>query len=154
MKVLIEIDESLDEAEVVIRCSQYDDSVKTIHQLLSKQTSSYPQFEFFKGNEEFFLTLNDIIFFETSGDAIYGHTHDDAFQIKIRLYELEQMLPSNFTRISKSSILNIIHVKSIERKLNSSSLVQFRESHKEVYVSRLYYKGLKEKMKERRYYEK
>jgi Response regulator of the LytR/AlgR family len=154
MKIKLEIDESLAEDEITIRSQSYSDQIQAIHAYLTQMKEMRPHFEFFKGNEEYFFSVDEIIFFETSGEILYAHTKDDAFQTKMRLYELEEILPGSFIRVSKSCILNSSHVHSIDRKLNTSSLVQFRDTHKEVYVSRLYYKLLKEKMKERRIYEK
>jgi len=154
MKIKLEIDESLVEDEITIRCQSYSDQIQAIQTYLTQTKEMRPHFEFFKGNEEYFLSVDEIMFFETSGETLHAHTKDDAFQTKMRLYELEEILPGSFIRVSKSCILNSVHVHSIDRKLNTSSLVQFRDTHKEVYVSRLYYKLLKEKMKERRIYEK
>jgi len=154
MKIKLEIDDTLSEDEITIRCSQYSNQIQQIHAFLTQAKESLPHFEFYKGNEEFFLNIEELLFFETSEENVYGHTSDDAFQAKLRLYELENILPKYFVRVSKSCILNSLHVHSIDRKLNTSSLVQFKDTHKEVYVSRLYYKLLKEKMKERKLYEK
>ena len=66
------------------------------------------------------------------------------------LYELEELLPGQFMRVSKSAILNTSHVYSITKNLSSSSVVQFRNTHKQVYVSRMYYKPLKCKLEEKR----
>lgn len=53
-------------------------------------------------------------------------------------------------RVSKSTILNINHIYSITRNLTSSSIVEFQNTHKQVYVSRHYYKPLKFKLLEKR----
>lgn len=51
-------------------------------------------------------------------------------------HELEEMLPGVFMRVSKSAILNVDRIFSIERKLSSASVVQFQNSYKQVYASR------------------
>lgn len=53
-------------------------------------------------------------------------------------------------RVSKSTILNTDRVYSLTRNLTASSLVTFAGSHKQVYVSRNYYKALVNKIKEKR----
>ncbi|MDR1793843.1 MAG: LytTR family transcriptional regulator [Erysipelotrichaceae bacterium] len=153
MKIRVEIDETLQEDELIIHCRKVDESIAAIQNFVSSQKKA-PTFEFRKGDQEYFLDLNDILFFETGDDIVFGHTREDAYQIKMRLYELEDLLPKNFVRISKSTIANILHIRSLQHRFNSASLIQFRDTHKEVYVSRMYYKILKEKMQERRYYEK
>ena len=49
-----------------------------------------------KGETEFYLTLDDILFFETVGNAVAVHTADQIYQTKLRLYELEEILPGSF----------------------------------------------------------
>ena len=40
------------------------------------------------------------------------------------------LLPINFIRVSKSTILNVDHIFSIEKNLTASSIVQFNKTHK------------------------
>lgn len=65
-------------------------------------------------------------------------------------YELEEFLPRYFMRISKSTILNTNKVYSIQRNLTASSVIEFQNTHKQIYVSRYYYKPLKNKLEEKR----
>lgn len=95
------------------------------------------------------VDLNDVLFFETEGDAVYVHLNNLSLITRYRLYELEDALPSTFLRISKSTILNSENVSSLERNLTSNRSVQFFDSTKIVYVSRMYYARLKTKLKER-----
>lgn len=53
-------------------------------------------------------------------------------------------------RVSKSTILNTNHIYSITRRISSSSKIEFQNTHKQVYVSRYYYKPLKIKLLEKR----
>lgn len=149
MKVRIEITDDLDEDEVLIRCSRVDDSIQKIHQFIMEQSKSGPKITFYKQNQEYYFPLEDVLFFETEGEHIYAHTADDAYLIKYRLYELEQMLPRSFIRAAKSTIVNVKQIYSITRNLTSSSLVQFTNSHKQVYASRYYFRELRERLQER-----
>lgn len=150
MKVLIEIDENLQEEEVIIRSSKLDETIKRIHKTIIDITLETKRFVFYKKETEYYLTLDKILFFETSENCISAHTVDDVYQVKYRLYELEELLPGSFMRISKSTILNINHIYSITRNLTASSVVQFNSTHKQVYVSRYYYKPLKCRLVEKR----
>lgn len=154
MKIRIELVNDLTEDEVLIRCGRVDDTIQKIHQYILEQSQSGPKITFYKQNQEFYFPLDDILFFETEGEHIYAHTANDAYLIKYRLYELEQMLPRSFVRAAKSTIVNIMQVYSITRNLTASSLVQFIDSHKQVYVSRLYYQELRRRLNERSTYEK
>lgn len=154
VKVRIETAEGLDEDEVIIRCARIDETIQKIHRCILEETAQKTKIVFYKQNQEFYFPLDQVLFFETEEEHIYAHTAKDAYRIKYRLYELEQILPRNFVRASKSTIVNIMQVYSITRNLTASSLVQFVNSHKEIYVSRYYYQELRRCLNERSTYEK
>ena len=146
MKIIIEVDDKLNEPEIVIRCSQIDEDVTSIQSKLLDLGKKHRKIEFYKADAEYYLALEDILFFETSDEEVWAHTKDDEFQVKYKLYELLEMLPGNFLRVSKSTILNSNKVYSILRNLTASSKIEFNDSNKVVYVSRSYFKSLKEKL--------
>ena len=150
MKIKIEIEESLEEDEVLIRCRELTEEVSAIQKAISEVTGAVQKFTFYKGNTEYYLSLNEILFFETDESGISAHTRTDAYQTKYKLYELEDVLPGFFMRVSKSTILNTNHIYSIDRNLTASSVVAFYDTHKQVYVSRYYYKPLISKLEEKR----
>lgn len=149
MKITIEVDEQLVENEIIIKCNKVDKIIQKIQQSVSDITANSENFIFYKDDSEYYISLNKILFFESSDNKINAHTIDDIYQIKYKLYELEEILPKNFIRISKSTIVNIDHIYSITRNVTSSSLIQFNKSYKQVYISRSYYKGLKQRLAER-----
>ena len=150
MKIKIELDESLSEDEVLIRCRGLTEQVTEIQKAVSEVVNTSQRFVFYRGNTEYYLALDEILFFETDGDGINAHTRDNIYQTKYKLYELEDLLPGCFMRISKSSIVNTNHIYSISRNLTASSVVAFAGKHKQVYVSRYYYKPLVNKLEEKR----
>ncbi len=154
MKIRIEVVNDLEEDEVLIRCGRVDDTIQKIHQYILEQSQTGSKITFYKQNQEFYFPLDEVLFFETEGEYIYAHTTNDAYRIKYRLYELEKILPRHFIRAAKSTIVNITQVYSITRNLTASSLVQFIDSHKQVYVSRYYYQELRQRLNERSTYEK
>lgn len=149
MKIKVEVVDTIEEDEVIIRCGSMNENIQKIHQYLLEQSKSSQKITFFKENQEYYFPLHEVLFFETEGTYIYAHTRDDTYRIKYRLYELEQMLSKHFIRVSKSAIVNLAHIYSINRNLTSSSLIQFRNSHKQIYASRYYYKNLRDRLNER-----
>lgn len=150
MKIRIEVDREIQEDEVIIRCKQLNDDVTNIQKALTDILSKKTQIIFYKNNSEYYIPLSEILFFETEESSISAHTIDNIYQVKYKLYELEDILPNNFMRVSKSTILNIDYIYSITKNLTSSSIVEFQNTHKKVYVSRHYYKLLKFKLLEKR----
>jgi len=149
MKVHIEVDDSMSNDEVLIRCGRADEKIQRICRLILEHEGAEPNITFYKGNREYYFSLSNILFFETEGEHIYAHTEDDTYLIKFRLYELEDMLPRSFVRVAKSTIVNAAKVYSITRNITSASLIQFAGSHKQVYASRYYYNDLQQRLQER-----
>lgn len=150
MKIKIEIEEALEEDEVLIRCRGLTEEIAAVQRAVSEVTGAAERFVFYKGNTEYYLVLDEVLFFETDEKGISAHTRSDVYQIKYKLYELEDILPGFFMRVSKSAILNTNHIYSINRNLTASSVVAFTDTHKQVYVSRYYYKPLISKLEEKR----
>ena len=150
MKVRIEIEDGLCEEEVIIRCTSVNDTILKIQSAIADINNQSKGFIFYKNDTEYYIPLNKILFFETEGGSINAHTRNDIYQVKYKLYELEELLPGSFMRVSKSTILNTNYIYSVTRNLTSSSVVEFEGTHKKVYVSRYYYKPLKCKLDEKR----
>lgn len=151
MKIRIEMDGNIKEEEIIIRCSHLSDEVKMVQEAVAQATMQVQKMVFYQGEKEFYFSPEEVLFFETEGNVLHAHTRDGIYRIRSKLYELEETLPGSFMRVSKSAILNVHHVYSIERNLTASSIVQFQGTHKQVFVSRHYYKALRERLEEKRY---
>ena len=147
MKLRIELTDGTTEDEVIIRCGRVDDTIQKLQEYILSRNA--PTLTFYKGTQEYYLPLDEILFFETDSEQTFAHTANDAFKVKHRLYELEEMLPRIFVRAAKGTIVNTQRIYAINRNLTSSSQIRFSGTHKQIYVSRHYYKSLKEKMNER-----
>ena len=150
MKIQIEVDEKILEDEVIIRCNQLNDEINQIQNVVNEIISKNKSIIFYKDNIEYYISLKEVLFFETEENNVFAHTLENVYQVKYKLYELEKLLPGNFMRVSKSSILNIDYIYSITRNITASSIVEFKNTYKKVYVSRNYYKPLKFKLLEKR----
>lgn len=150
MKVKIEIEEGLEEEEVVIRCGSLNDSVISLQNYISKQNNGRRCLALSNGETDFFIPMDEIYFFETEGRELRAHTADRIFTCGYKLYELEELLPGSFMRISKSIIANLDYIYSITRNLTASSVVEFSGSSKRAMVSRGYYKLLVERLNARK----
>mgnify|MGYP001790073754 FL=1 len=148
MKVRIELDPQMDEPEMIIRAPRLTEDVARLQQLILEQNMT--PLTFYKDRSEYFVDVSEILFFETDGEKIYGHTREEAYEVRQKLYKLEEILPIAFCRISKSTIVNTKQIYSIEKSFSGTSTVNFYQTHKQVHVSRHYYQLLKERLKEMR----
>ena len=146
LKVKIEIDQSAEGCEVTIKCPEVDGAVLELQRLINEAGKLGSRITFHKDDAEYFFPVGNILFFETDGGCIRAHTARDEFEVRYKLYELEELLPAYFMRISKSTIINTREIYSITRNLTGASKVEFTGTHKIVYCSRGYYKALKERL--------
>lgn len=150
MKIKIETDCNISENEIIIKCNSINDEIIRLQSLINDTYKHLKPPVFYKNEKEFYIPLEKILFFETDNGCVNAHTKNELYMVKNKLYELEEILPGFFTRVSKSTILNTHAVYSITRNITSSSIVEFENTYKQVYVSRYYYKSLQEKLKEKR----
>lgn len=91
MKVRIELDPSMDEPEILIRAPRLTPELTQLQESILEQKIA--PLAFYKDRSEYFLDVASILFFETDGEKIFGHTKDEAYEVKQKLYELEELLP-------------------------------------------------------------
>ena len=68
MKVHIEVDDSMPEDEVLIRCGRADENIQRIFQLILEHGGAEPNITFYKEDREYYFPLNNVLFFETEGE--------------------------------------------------------------------------------------
>ena len=150
MRFRIEFIAKDEEEEIVIRCHTLDENIKEYCSTIEQLIDNSPVIVYYKDEQEFYFSSEQILFFETDGKTVYAHTKNDSFRVNYRLYQLETVLPNTFLRISKSSIVNLGQILSLSKTLGQSLSVAFVNSHKQVYASKLYIKPLKEALSQRR----
>ena len=149
MKIRIELDEEQREDEVVIHCRSLTDEIRRIQRAVSEALSPEQNIILYKGDTEFYIPMEDILFFETEGSVLNAHTRDNAYQTRYLLYELEELCSGSFTRVSKSALVNVREIFSLSRStLSATGVISFAGSHKQVFVSRHYNRQLREKLLE------
>lgn len=146
MKIRFEIDPNGEE-EIIIRCRALSEDVLQLERLINGN-SSKTEMELHLGGNDYFVSLDEILFFETSGSKTAAHTVNRMYYTDFKLYELEEKLPRSFMRISKSCVLNLNSVVALKRELTGICEAGFRDTTKKVYISRSYYKPFREKINE------
>lgn len=147
MKFQIEFDENSIEPTVVIRCKELNDEVIALQKAFGKVDTVKQQLTLYKDDTEYFMPASEVIFFETVEKNVRVHTIDNEYSTKLKLYEIEEMFPQTFMRVSKSAIVNVSRIYAITRNI-TGCFVRFERSIKQVYVSRMYYKDLHDRLNE------
>ena len=100
---------------------------------------------------EYYVPIKEILFFEAYDGKVYAHTSDKNFTCEYKLFELENILPSSFARISKSTVANVMLISYLKRELVGNGEIGFKGCDKRTYFSRSYYKILRDKIDEMRF---
>lgn len=150
MKIRIEIAEDAPE-EIVIRCRERTDEVGRIESLVENLLRGGSELVLSIGSREYYVQKSEILFFETYDGKVCAHTGDRMYQTGYKLFELEEILPAYFVRISKSVIANVRLISSLSRELTGNGEITFKGCDKATYFSRGYYKILKDKIEEVRF---
>lgn len=150
MKIRMEIEDKITENEIVIRCSELTEDVILLQKKLSEILSTKMQLHVMKQKTEYLLNLEEILFLESADNIVAVHTTKEIFETKQKLYELGEILPGSFMRVSKSTIINTGKIRAIHKNITGASAIEFANSQKIAYVSRAYIKALMEKLEEKR----
>lgn len=150
MKIRVEIDENVKEEEIILRCRELNDETIAIQKRIAEAVNEGMKLTVTRGESEYYLNLQEILFFETAGVAVAVHTVNQIYTTHQRLYELEEILPGIFLRVSKSTILNTGRIRSVRKNIAGASEVEFDGTAKKAFVSRSYFKLLTDKLEEKR----
>ncbi|AYM03750.1 LytTR family DNA-binding domain-containing protein [Levilactobacillus yiduensis] len=142
MKIHVEVDETASEPDVTIRAAANTD-VSQLVAALEAASASAKRLTLRQRGQNYQVRVGSILFLEAADHQVMVHTADDVYVTRQPLYELADALPTTFQRVSKSAILNREQILSLTKSV-TGNLVKFQKSHKQLYVSRRYYKALKE----------
>ena len=99
----------------------------------------------FKDNEIVSVSLDDAICFFTEDNKICIYIGNEKYQLKERLYQLEEMLDDNFIKINRGCIVNIRKIKKFEMSFGGTISVVLTNGFKD-YISRRELRNVKRRM--------
>ena len=95
-------------------------------------------------NQAIRLKTDEVTCFMVEDSKVYALTDKEKYQLKQRLYQLEEMLPDNFVKINQSCIANIRQIKKFDTSVSGTLVINFKNGYKD-YVSRRQMKAVKER---------
>lgn len=145
MKVRIqEIDKAKEEA-VELFVHEHNRSIENLIDYIENEKYKSIKLSCYKDSKIYKVKSDDIYFVETTKKNLLIHTEKEVYEYKNRLYELEKILPSQFVRISKSTILNLEKVLVYNPLLNG--LMEAKLINNETtYISRKYLREVRERI--------
>lgn len=143
MKITIEALADGAEEEIIIRTNTMDsDIINLIYAVKAGRNRITAFYE----NEIVQLDSKEVYYFESVDNKVYACCEKKVFEIKQKLYELEEIYKqTDFVRISKSMIVNISKVSKIVPMFNGRLEGALCNGEK-VIISRQYVANLKKKL--------
>ncbi len=141
MQLEVKIDSSYTEPKVIILTASMTEDVQIILNKLSDQTPQILSGS--KNNKIEVIEQADLIRIYANAGKIFAVTRKGEYELRLRLYELEERLPSNqFVRISNSEIINLKNVNNFDLSFTGTICVKLADGAI-TYVSRRYVSKLK-----------
>lgn len=143
MKITIEHDAGIAEPEITVKygylSSELEDILAYISLADNRMAGSL-------NGETYFIKTADILYFETVDRKVFFYTEENTFETKTKIYRIEEtLLNTPFTRISKSTIVNLRKIKCINPEKHSKLCATLTNGEKLI-VSRQYLNTIKEKL--------
>lgn len=140
MRFRIFIDKEHEE-EILIYVHEKTPLVEKIEKLISDDT-----FELigYKDREAVRLFTNDVVCFVAEDNKVFAMTESEKFNLRFRLYQVEDNLSDNFIRINQSCIANINKIDRFDASISGTLVVRFKNGYRD-FVSRRQMKNIKER---------
>lgn len=143
MKLTVEERPDLQEVEVTIRCPTVDRRVRAI---IAAANATASRLLGTSDEGTFIVEPACVLYAETVDGRTFLYGRDRVMESPLRLYELEEQLArTEFTRASKSLIVNFDHVRALRPCLNAR-LELVLDNGEHVIASRQYAPSIKKKI--------
>lgn len=143
MKITIENIPEGSEPEIIVKCNELDEALL---QLIYSIKSSPKKLIGLTGLEMNIINPKDVFYFEAVDNKVFIYCKEKVYESRLRLYELETEYERlGFFRASKSTILNISKIKSLNPIFYGKFEALLLNGEK-VYISRQYVPILKKKL--------
>ena len=94
--------------------------------------------------EKAYIRVEDIFYFETVDGLVFAYTMDSVYEIKPRLYQVEEKVKRrNICRASKTMLVNVEHIISVRTALNGRLYARM-ENGEEILITRRYAKEVED----------
>lgn len=143
MKITILDSAEGEEDEIIVKCANLDENLLS---LLNTFKTGKSKLSFYQGTKIVFAEESEIFYFEYVDNRVFAYTKNDCFEVRERLYELEERLVgTEFFRASKAVILNLNKISSLSPAFGGRFEAVLKNGLK-VIISRMYVPKLKERL--------
>ena len=142
MKIKFDIQDKYKDIEIHLCNKEKNSEILGIHQTLVNLLDM--KIRVHKEHESKVVVPSQIIRIYSQNKKVYVRTKDDCYEVKERLYTLEEQLKDrDFVRISNSEIVNIEQIEKLDMS-HVGTIKMYMKNQDETYVSRRYVSKIKE----------
>lgn len=143
MKITILDPKEGEEEEIIVKCKMLDDDLLN---LLNRFKQGDNKLNGYCNGKIQILEQQNIYYFEAVDQKVFAYTKEQVYEMKYKLYELEEKLATDtFLRCSKSMIMNLDLIKQINPGFNGRFEAILKNGEK-IMISRQYVPLLKKKL--------
>ena len=129
---------------VLIRCHEIREEIQEIADFVRSRQGMISGM---MNGAQYEIAVSDLYYIESVDGRTYLYTQKNVYETSYRLYELEKLLkPKRFQRISKSVLVNLMKIQSIQPAFNGRFTILLKSGEK-VVISRNYVKAFKSALK-------
>lgn len=132
-----------EEEEIIVKCNEVNDDLQ---KLLNQLKQGNGKIAAYQNGDIFFLEPEQIYYFESVDQKVFAYGKTNVYEVKSKLYELEEQLPGrDFMRASKSTILNLNKISRLTPAFSGRFEALLQNGEKAI-ISRQYVSVLKERL--------
>ena len=144
MKIELQVGKEYVPSRVVIYTEKVTPEIEKLVEIL--QNYNKHSILGYSNEEIYLLNEEEIETFYTQQGKIFARIEGKEYQIKKRIYELEEILPKYYIRISNSEIVNFRKIEKLDMSISGTICLIFKNGE-QTYVSRRQIKVIKEYLK-------
>ncbi len=136
MKVNLFVSRDIEEPHADIHTDELTDNISKAISILESDESN-DMIAVKKGSDIALLQLEEIYMFRVEDKQVKVYTESSNYMIKKALYQVEEVLDSDFIRISKTTIINLKKIERVAPSLKGMMFIELKNGLKDN-ISRKY----------------
>lgn len=144
MKFTLHIDDGCEE-EIIVRAHSKTKLIEDIERLVLAEKHDTPPILGYIGEDIIEIITDKVACFYIENKRLYASVMGRDPLIKMRLYEIEEMLGDDFVKINQSTVVNVKMIEKFSVSFGASLTVHLKTGRRD-YVSRRQMKAVKERM--------
>ena len=136
MNVKVELTSNIQEPCMVIYTNKITEEITALLRLIENQNQK--DFIILQQEERYIVVkLQDIYMVRLEDRLVALYGENEKYYSKLRLYEVEEQLGSDFMQISKTTLINRKQIESVEPSFSGTMYLKLKNQSKD-YISRKY----------------